>query len=114
MVVSGKRMARYSASRIEGDQRPEAAGHGVDMLFLIELAGLLLQLAGVALMPLLQLRDLGLQGAHAHHALFALHLEGHQDQLDDQCEEKHRNAVVADEVVQRQQQPAEGFGDIIP
>ena len=45
----------------KGDKRPQAAGHGVDAFLAVELLHLRVELLLVALMPLLQLRDTGLE-----------------------------------------------------
>lgn len=47
----------------ERDQGPEAAGHGVDALFAVQLLHFGIELLGVALVPLLKLLDPGAAGA---------------------------------------------------
>ena len=98
----------------EGNQRPEAAGHGVDALFLVQLLHLGVELLLVALMPLLQLLNLGLEAGGAHHALLALGHEGSHDEVDGQGEKDQCQAVVAGQVVEPDHQLGKGPGYDFP
>ena len=51
-------------------------------------------------MPFLDLLDPPLQAGLLDHAFFGLHLEGQQDQFDDQSEKDDGNAVVSDKLIQ--------------
>lgn len=93
----------------EGDQRPQAAGHRVDLGFLIELGDLFLILLLVGGVTLLQLLHAGREHGGAHHAVLALHLEGQHDELHEETEEKDRSAVAVADVVEEQQHGAENF-----
>ena len=97
----------------ERDQRPQAAGHGVHALFLVELVHLLLIALLVVAEFLFQLLEPGGHAGGAHHALLALELEGQHDELHHERKENDRDAVVACPVVQLQHQPAKGFCDHI-
>ena len=114
---AGKRLADDAVKRDqdgEGYQRPEAAGHGAYALLLIELHDLLLVLLLIAVALFLQLLELGLDTGGAHHALFALGHEGHQNEIDDQSEEDYGNAIAVRPVIEDIQQPGEWPDYIIP
>ena len=93
----------------EGDQRPQAAGHRVDLGFLIELGDLFLILLLVGGVALLQLLHAGREHGGAHHAVLALHLEGQHDELHKETEEKNCSAIAATEIVEEQQHGTECF-----
>ena len=98
----------------ERNKRPEAAGHGVDALFAVELLHLLIELLGVAFMAALKLLKLGLDTGLAHHALLALGHERGKDKVDDQCEEDDGDAVVASKLIELDHQPCKRFSDYRP
>ena len=60
----------------QGQKAPQAAAHGIEALFLVELLHLLLHLQLVVGVFLLDLLHLAGHAAHPHHALLGLHLEG--------------------------------------
>ena len=93
----------------EGNQRPQAAGHRVDLGFLIELGDLFLIFLLIGGVALLQLLHAGRKHGGAHHAVLALHLEGQHDELHEKAEEKDRSAVAVADVVEEQQHGAENF-----
>ena len=95
----------------QGQEAPQAAAHGAEALLLIELLHLLLHLHLVVGVLLLDLLHLAGHPAHPHHALLGLHLEGQQDQLDDQGEQDQRHAVGPCQVVEQPQQGREGDTD---
>ena len=88
----------------QGQKAPQAAAHGIEALFLVELLHLLLHLQLVVGVFLLDLLHLAGHAAHPHHALLGLHLEGQQDQLDDQREQDQGHAVGPCQVVKQPQQ----------
>ena len=98
----------------EGDQRPEAARHGVDALFAVELLHLGIELLLISLVAALQLLDLGLQACGPHHALLALGHERSQDQVHCKRKEDDRTAIVPCQIVQPDHQPGKGFGNCTP
>ena len=98
----------------ERNKRPEAAGHGVDALFAVELLHLLIELLGVAFMAALKLLKLGLDTGLAHHALLALGHERGKDKVDDQCEEDDGDSVVASKLIELDHQPCKRFSDYRP
>ena len=83
----------------ERDQGPDAAGHRVDSLFLVELLHLLIQLLLIPFVPPLQLLDLRLDTRGAHHAAFTLRHKRSQHQVDHKSKEDNRPAVVSGDVV---------------
>ena len=89
----------------EGYERPEAAGHGVDPLFPVQLLHLLVQLLGVALVAALQLLDLRREAGRAHHALLALGHERGHEQVDHEGKENDGHAVVAGKFIELYQRP---------
>ena len=88
----------------QGQKAPQAAAHGIEALFLVELLHLLLHLQLVVGVFLLDLLHLAGHAAHPHHALLGLHLKGQQDQLDDQREQDQGHAVGPCQVVKQPQQ----------
>lgn len=109
-MVIGLRMAPIQGNEDgEGQQGPEAAGHGVDPLLLIELGNLLLILLLISRIFLLQLLELGGKAAHVHHAALALHLEGQQHQLDNQGEENNGKAIVSHQIVKQHHDAPKGL-----
>ena len=92
----------------EGDQRPQAAGHRVDLLFPIELGHLFIELLLVSLVPALKLCDPRLKAAGAHHALLALGHERKQNQVHDDAEEDDRPTVAAGQLIECFEQPGKG------
>ena len=95
----------------EGQQAPQAAGHGVDPLLgveLLHLLGLLGLVVGVFLLDFLKPAG---HAAHAHHALLGLHLEGQHNQLDHQGKEDDGHGVGARQVIKEPDQPGEGDTD---
>ena len=95
----------------QGQEAPQAAGHGIDALFGIELLHLLLHLHLVIGVFLLDLLHLAGHPAHADHALFGLHLEGEQDQLDDQSKQDQRHAIGPGETVEQPHQSRKRITD---
>ena len=91
----------------ERDQRPQTAGHRVDLGFLVELGDLFLIFLLVGGVPLLQLLHAGREHGRAHHAVLALHLEGQHDELHKETEKEDRSAVASAEIVEEQQHGAE-------
>ena len=97
----------------EGEQAPQAPGHGVDPLLGVELLhflGLFGLVVGVLFLDLLHPAG---HAAHAHHALLGFHLEGQHDELDDQRKEDDGHAVGARQVIEEPDQPREGDTDIV-
>ena len=90
---------------------PQAPAHGVDALFLVELLHLLVHLDAVIGVLFLDLLHLPGHPVHADHALLGLHLEGQQDQLDDQREQDQGHAVGPCQVVKQTDQPCERCTD---
>ena len=95
----------------EGDEGPEAARHGVDLLLLIELCDLGLVFLLVAAVLLLQLLDYRREAGHAHHAALALELEGQHDKSHDQGEQDNREAEVLHRLIELEQQPGKRHCD---
>ena len=90
---------------------PQAPAHGVDALFLVELLHLLIHFYAVIGVLFLDLLHFPGHPIHADHALLRLHLEGQQDQLDDQGEQDQRYAVRAGQIVKQADQPCERCTD---
>ena len=86
----------------ERNQRPDASGCRIDFFFPVELGHGLVHLLRVAFMSALDLLDLRLKTASAHHALLALRHEGGEDQVDHEREQNHGDAVVAGHLIQPQ------------
>ena len=76
-----------------------AAAHGNALGFLKFLNGLILTL-GVVRVFLLDGLHLGRQTGHLHHALLGLRVQGQQDQLHDDGEQDHGDAVVVGRFIQ--------------
>ena len=104
---------------VQGDQDgerqegPQAAGHGVDALFGVQVGHLLLLPLLVVGVAGLDILDLALHPVHAQHALLALHLEGQDHQLHHQGEEDQGHAVGTGQAVEDSRQPCERHTDII-
>ena len=79
--------------------RAAAAAHGNALGFLKLLDGLILTL-GVIRVFLLDGLHLGRQTGHLHHALLGLRVQGQQDQLHDDGEQDHGDAVVVGRFIQ--------------
>ena len=92
----------------QGDEAPQAAAHGADALFGIELLHLFTHLGLVVGVLFLDLLNFAVHTAHADHALLGLHLEWQQNQLDDQSEQDDGNTVRARQVIKQAQQCREG------
>ena len=92
----------------QGQEAPQAAAHGIEALFLIELLHLLLHLQLIVGILFLDLLHLAGHPAHPQHALLGLDLEGQQDQLDDQREQDQRHAVGPRQVVKQPHQGRKG------
>ena len=97
----------------EGQEGPQAPGHGVDALAGIEVRDLLLLLFFVIGVFLLDLLHLAVHAAHAEHTLLALELEGKQHQLDDQGEEDQSDAVRARPGIEQAGEPRERHTDVV-
>ena len=111
---AGQRLADDAVERDqdgEGNERPDAAGHGVDALFLVQLLHLLIQLLGVALMAALKLLNPGLDESGVHHALLALGHEGGHQQVDQEREDDNGHAVAAGQLIELDQRPGENFAN---
>ena len=89
----------------EGDEGPQAAAHGVDLLLGVELLDLLIVALPVVAVLLLQLLHLALEHVHLDHAALALQGQGEQHHLDHQREQDQRQAVAAAEVIKNLEQP---------
>ena len=70
----------------EGDEGPQAAAHGIDLLLGVELLDLLIVALPVVAVLLLQLLHLALEHVHLDHAALALQGQGEQHHLDHQRE----------------------------
>ena len=97
----------------EGQEGPQAAGHGVDALLGVQVGHLLLLPLLVVGVAGLDILDLALHPVHAQHALLALHLEGQDHQLHHQGEEDQRHAVGTGQAVEHSRQPCERHTDVI-
>ena len=86
-------------------EAPEAAAHGVDTLFCIELLHLLLHLHLIVGVLLLDLLDFAIHPVHAHHALLGFHLEGQHNELQHHGKEDDGHAVRAGQCVKQADQP---------
>ena len=98
----------------EGNEGPEAAGHGIDALFPVELLHLGVELLGVALVAALQLLDFGLEPGGAHHALLALGHKGGENKVDRQSEENNGHTIAAGQLIELDHEPGKGFSDCCP
>ena len=93
-----------------GNEAPQAAAaHGNALGLLKLLDGLVLAL-GVVRILLLDGLHPGRQTGHLHHALLGLRVQGHQNQLHDDGEQDHGDAVVVGGFIQNRQQPPERHG----
>ena len=97
----------------EGQEGPQAPGHGVDTLAGIEVRDLLLLPLLVIGVFLLDLLHLAVHAAHAEHTLLALELEGKQYQLDDQGEEDQSDAIGARPGIEQAGEPRERHTDVV-
>ena len=88
-------------------ETPKAPAHGVDTLFRVELLDFLVHLHLVIGVLFLNLLDFPVHTVHPNHTLLGLHLEGQQDQLDDQGKENQRHAVRTGKVIKKPQQRRE-------
>ena len=95
----------------ERDQGPEAAGHGVDALFAVQLLHFGIELLGVALVPLLKLLDPGLQARGTHHALLALRHERRHEEVYKKREEHDGEAVAAGKLIEFDQRPGKDLAN---
>ena len=93
----------------EGQQAPEAAGHGVDLLLAVEAGHLLVEFLLVALVLALELLHARREPGHAHHALLALGHEGQQHERHAQREQYGGDTEVPRELVEAHHEPAKGF-----
>ena len=97
----------------EGNEEPQAAGHGVDAFLGIQLRhGLLLLLLVVGIAGL-DVVELALHAVHAQHALLALELEGQQHQLHHQGKQDQGHAIGPGPAVEQPGQEGKGNADII-
>ena len=97
----------------EGQEGPQAAGHGVDTLAGVEVGDLLLLLLLVVGVPLLDLLHLAVHTPHAEHTLLAFQLEGKENQLHHEGEEDQRDTVGACPRVEQAGEPRERHTDIV-
>ena len=95
----------------QGDEGPQAAAHGVDLLLLIELLDLQIITLPVFAVLLLQFLHLTLQDVHLDHAALALQGEGEKHHLDHQGEQDQGQAIAAAETIKNLQQPRKGGED---
>ena len=92
-----------------GDEGPQTAPHGVDLLPLIEL--LKLQIVALLVLAILLLQLLHPSGEHGglNHALLALQGNREEHQLDDDAKQDQGQAVAVEHIVEKQQQPGKGL-----
>ena len=105
---AGERLTDNAVQRYqdgERDKGPDAAAHGVDALFTVQLLHLLIEFLGIALMASLQLLYLRLDTGSAHHALLALCHEGEHDEVYEKREEDYGKTVVSGHFINLQQRP---------
>ena len=92
-----------------GDQGPQAAAHGVDLLLLIQLLNLLVVALGVLGVLSLQLVHLAGEHVHLDHALLALQGNGEQDEFDHEAKQDQCDTIAVEGVIQEHQQHGKGF-----
>ena len=86
----------------ERDQCPDTSGCRIDLFFPVELGHGLVHLFRVAFVSALDLLDLRLKTAGAHHALFALRHEGSKNKVDHESKQDHGDAVITGYLIQPQ------------
>ena len=95
----------------QGDEGPQAAAHGVDLLLLIELLHFQVVSLPVLAVLLLQLLHLTGQDVHLDHAALALQGEGEEHHLDHHGKEDQSQSIAAAEVIKQLKQPGKGGED---
>ena len=97
----------------QGNETPEAAAHGADALFFVELLHLLIHFCLIVGILLLDLLHLAGHAVHPDHALLGLDLEGQHDELDDNGEQNDSQTVGIGQVVKQLDQRGEGDTNVV-
>ena len=97
----------------EGNEGPQAAGHGVHALTGVQVRHLLLLALPIVGEAGLDILHLALHPVHPEHTLLALELEGQDHQLHHQSEEDQSQTVGPGETVKQPGQPRKRHADVI-
>ena len=93
----------------QGDKRPQAAAHGVDLLPLVKFLYLKVIALPIFAVLLLQLLHLAGEQIHLDHALLALQRNREENELNHNGEQDQGQAVAVKDIIKGQQQPGKGF-----